>query len=1005
MPSAQVAFSGTEGSQFRATVDITRSYIGTAVENYETWTIQGYVDRIATGITGYSRPDAYYSLSAGTFGAGESTYGNVSINFSNSVGRKFTTSINNMTIERLNDGSAVSATADFYFWAGFVGVDSANPTVGWSTNAVPREATVTTTSGNIYETDNPSISFTNPAGFPVNVVLRVYEPLPSVISHDVAPRTNVTSPYTWTLSNAERDEIRAIVPNATSTDLFYVAETNYGSSSSEDTSDSASTITIDNRAGIASPTFTTWAITDTHAGAIGATSGGNPVMVQGKSIPRATVTVANKAVAIKAASMSSYTFTVGPSSQSVAYSGVADVTKDISLATYAPLISGAQTMSLTAVDSRTYSTVVNKSVLVLPYAAPYFPPTIKVGYTNRFDVSGGLSVTIPGGTDLLYFSPLNYSGTDYNVINTTSGVQYQLHKNTINSGNPWHNIATTTTTGTGVQNVTAATLATDILTEMNALGADNEVNWYVTFKVVDKYNTITSQVTIDIGAPIFRIGVDGNVYNNEKRILTTGDYTPDGWHSITVIPDLITALGQRSFTVRYPNVDYSGTLSKGMRKKFTRSTAAPTQCTSLNGTNQYFSNTSPAGMTFTDDFALSAWIKVSSYASGYIVSRYNGTSGWALRMNSNGAIELFATNAAAGNFRTILSSASVPLNKWVHVAAQLDMSSYPTVSSTTSYIMFDGVEMPAVMSQGGTNPTALVQAGALEIGSQNGGGTPFGGKIAQVAIFNAKVTPATMLGHMNQGLAGAETSLISAYSFNNSITDLNTTNANNLTANNSAAATNSDSPFAQGADAVTANGVTEYGIITNVSYSAPNTTITVQTPEGSVLPTTGTIASSSYSAQKSPYGFPTHKSKWRVSALYALSETVSIGALNQWYIANAGKLVVPAGDWELSWQGEMQQNSSVAGQRSFFVTLFNSTPANISGAVLPVNLILTQRIYTLASGATSISNAARVSNLVNVTSATTYNTYGAIDASTGSETWSIRGDQVPMLITADNGYL
>lgn len=83
-------------------------------------------------------------------------------------------------------------------------------------------------------------------------------------------------------------------------------------------------------------------------------------------------------------------------------------------------------------------------------------------------------------------------------------------------------------------------------------------------------------------------------------------------------------------------------------------------------------------------------------------------------------------------------------------------------------------ETPSVI-QPGTNPTALVQAGNLEVGATNGGTLPFDGKLAQVAVYSAKATQATIKASMDRTLTGNETSLISAYSFDNTINDLSAT--------------------------------------------------------------------------------------------------------------------------------------------------------------------------------------------------------------------------------------
>lgn len=328
----------------------------------------------------------------------------------------------------------------------------------------------------------------------------------------------------------------------------------------------------------------------------------------------------------------------------------------------------------------------------------------------------------------------------------------------------------------------------------------------------------------------------------------------DGWTPILgSTPNTVTYNGNRNYDLVFNSVDLTSTLSPGMRLKATRTVAAPSQCTDLeSSSSQYYSKTSPAGMTFTDDFTVSAWVKLESYpaAGQMIMARYNGTSGWYFRIGPSGTVVIAGLNGGSSNESVCTSYASLPLNKWVHVAAQLDMSTF-TATTTTSYIMIDGVDVSAAVTRTGTNPTALIQAGNLEIGSFNGGTQPFDGKIAQVAIYSAKVTQATIKASCNQTLSGSETSLISAYSFNGVITDLNTTNANNLTAQGSAVATNADSPFA---NAVTA-GLLEYAEVNSVTFST-NTTVNVRVPDSSLLPTSGGVSAMSYATTANPYGLP-----------------------------------------------------------------------------------------------------------------------------------------------------
>ena len=426
-------------------------------------------------------------------------------------------------------------------------------------------------------------------------------------------------------------------------------------------------------------------------------------------------------------------------------------------------------------------------------------------------------------------------------------------------------------------------------------------------------------------------GTHGDI-NADSITATTGTFTnltiagtatPEGWSALGATPDTVTALGNRSYSMVFNGTDLTDTLSPGMRLKMTRTVTAPTQCTDLEASSsQYFSKSSPAGMTFTDDFVVSAWVKLESYTAGNIISRYNGTSGWQLRVDATGTISLVGYNAGAANYSLITSSRSLPLNKWVHIAAQLDMSAF-TTTTTTSYVMFDGMDVVSTVARGGTNPTALVQAGNLEVGSANATAY-FDGKIAQVAVYSAKVTQATVLASMHQTLTGSETSLVSAYTFNNSLLDLNA-NDNDLTANGGALATDTDSPFAGGNVTEFTDGTVEMGIVTKTAFST-NTTLTVQVPESYAIPTSGGISAVSYSVQKTPYGFPTDKKRWRISIQQNYTNTGAVTAAT-FYNISGFLWTVPVGAFTIGFQGTVQNSrgANVFGPAEFFLSRSTSS--------------------------------------------------------------------------------
>lgn len=471
-----------------------------------------------------------------------------------------------------------------------------------------------------------------------------------------------------------------------------------------------------------------------------------------------------------------------------------------------------------------------------------------------------------------------------------------------------------------------------------------------------------------------------------NSITIGGTPSAEGWSPLGATPDTITANGNKSYDLVFNGTDLTDTITEGMRVRSARTVAAPIQCTSLNGTTQYYSKTSPNKMTFTDDFVVSAWVKLSSYAQGGIVSRYNGTSGWIFYVNSSGQLTLQGLNAGASNISQVLSYQSLPLNKWVHVAAQLDMSTF-TATTTTSYVMIDGVDVPIAVSRSGTNPTALIQAGNLEVGSWNGGTSPFPGKIAQVAIYNAKVTQATILASMNQGLSGSETNLASAYSFSNSITDLNTTTPNDLTANGSAVATNADSPFGNSGVSTTI----DYGIVMKKAFST-NTTLTIQVPEGCTIPTSGGVASMDYSTQAVPYGFPRDKGKWLVEYLLRTDTTT---ASNATFAAMTGlNFSVPVGAWNIGWQASLVVQAVI----NLYFCLSDETQTGLASSASDRRL---QTHLIGASGSAANSGDVHLTSDRNLTTATTFTMY-SLGATTAGY---IKGTSSSTKFFADNALL
>lgn len=106
-----------------------------------------------------------------------------------------------ITVDHLSDGSktiAVSMTTDIYDGV----LDNYSGT--WQLDNIPRQATITAAS-DFTDLDNPSISFSNPGGFTTDVWIEL-----NPIGDHLCVRKGIpnTGTYTWSLTTAERDELR-----------------------------------------------------------------------------------------------------------------------------------------------------------------------------------------------------------------------------------------------------------------------------------------------------------------------------------------------------------------------------------------------------------------------------------------------------------------------------------------------------------------------------------------------------------------------------------------------------------------------------------------------------------------------------------------------------------------------------------------------------------------------------------------------------------------------------
>lgn len=432
------------------------------------------------------------------------------------------------------------------------------------------------------------------------------------------------------------------------------------------------------------------------------------------------------------------------------------------------------------------------------------------------------------------------------------------------------------------------------------------------------FATVTAGANNDlIDGLLTSMNLDGTLKSAAvQTALGSGTQALNGYNALPYTFNSVTHNGNRNYTCVINSQDLTGTLSPGMRIRTQRTVSAPTQSTLLDGSTKYWSKTSPAGMTFTNLFTCTAHIKQTAYGvNTAIISRDNGTgSGFGFRTNVSGQLEIYGQSG--GNGKIFNTYQSIPLNRWVHVAATCDLA------TGTANFYIDGVFVPATGINLGTGGTALAQAGDLQIGKNTTTANYFPGKIAQASVWSVVLSQASINSFFHsQSFIGNEASLVSAYSFNGNATDLNTTNANNLTSNGGAGYT-ADSPFG-GQGNGTISATLDYGIVQSVSFST-NTTVVIQCSEGNTIPTLGGLSSVAYSSNKVPYNFPAQRSKWQIITTIGSSTLILATTANVWLYSNIST-TIPIGAWITSYKAAHYTDIAAGGSREHAVTLSTST--------------------------------------------------------------------------------
>ena len=186
----------------------------------------------------------------------------------------------------------------------------------------------------------------------------------------------------------------------------------------------------------------------------------------------------------------------------------------------------------------------------------------------------------------------------------------------------------------------------------------------------------------------------------------------------------------------------------------------------------------------------------------------------------------------------------------------------------------------------------------------------------------------------------------------------------------------------------------KYFIITAVSYSSPNTTITVYGGTDYDL-ANATITNPYYSTQKAPQGFPLNPAKWTITTTYT-SLWVKHNPVNKvWY--NVGMISIPIGSWNINYIADVfaDENAGV-GRIDIYATLSTSNNSQSTA----------EHTIRMTTSSVSLQGAVlQYTGSLVLTSKTAYYLNIKLDNTTSPLDLGCDGSQIPLRIKATCAYL
>lgn len=151
----------------------------------------------------------------------------------------------------------------------------------------------------------------------------------------------------------------------------------------------------------------------------------------------------------------------------------------------------------------------------------------------------------------------------------------------------------------------------------------------------------------------------------------------------------------------------------------------------FNGTDNYINISHDSDFSFSDDMSIAIAVKVPTLpgAEVYLLNKYDGTDGYAVRINASNEVELYYADSGAGT--TFSTGTALTADTWQHVVF--------TKSGTALKSYVNGVA--ADTATGGA--TIGTNSNALEVGRYSS--SYFSGALDEVRLYSDELTAAEAL--------------------------------------------------------------------------------------------------------------------------------------------------------------------------------------------------------------------------------------------------------------------